>query len=143
MSSFAAPLKVYGTKEGPDVDAGIVICSQAASLVFGATDPSPIFKIPPNCQVIEIYLDTTIIFDAATTITIGKTGGAADFFVAATTTITAVGRIIGSVTADDIGEWIDTGATQVEVNATITEGASATGAVVVTMVYAVNKILLP
>lgn len=142
MTAFSAPVKVYGTKEGENADSGIVLCSQSATLAFDAIDPSALFKTPPNCQLIEIYLDTTIIFDAATTITIGKTGGAADFFVAAAT-ITAVGRVIGSVTADDIAEWIDTGAVQVEFNATLTEGISATGAVVITAVYAVNKILLP
>ena len=110
----------------------------AVTTTFAYTDSSAvaIATIPANSQIVDINIDVTTAFNAASTntVTVGKTGSAAAFVTS--TTVGSAGR--ASVASTGVySAWADTGSS--DISATITYSqtgtAASAGAARVTIVY--------
>lgn len=139
MSTFAAPLRVYGdTKDGPSADVGNVTAMQEAVLTFAEANVSTdLFVLPANATVIQVYEDTTELFDAAATLDVGITGDST-YFVDGET-VTTVGRIVASSNTAKVPNLSDVGTSAVTVTGTLTATAPTAGSVSIRCLYWVNK----
>jgi uncharacterized membrane protein len=110
----------------------------AVTTTFAYTDATAvtIATIPANSQIVDIFIDVTTAFNAASTntVTVGKTGSAAAFV--ASTSVGSAGRA-SVATTGVYSAWADTGASDVSATITYTQtGTAATaGAARVTIVY--------
>lgn len=120
-----------GTTPGTISNMGLMVLSQS-----GVIDPTPgldiVAVLPAGSQILNIYINTTTVFNAATTLTIGD-GTTANKYLTSTT-ITNVGLI-----SADAGNLVSTeinniGTSDVTIVATL-GGAAATGEATITVVY--------
>lgn len=92
--------------------------------------------LPANAQIVDVNIDVTTAFNAATTntVTVGKNGSAAAFV--ASTSVGSAGRA-SVATTGVYSAWADTGSTEVDIGVTFSQtGTAATaGAARVTVVY--------
>ena len=110
----------------------------AVTTTFAYTDSTAvsIAVIPAGAQIVDINIDVTTAFNAASTntVTVGKTGSAAAFV--ASTSVGTAGRA-SVATTGVYSAWADTGSS--DVSATITYSqtgtAASAGAARVTIVY--------
>ena len=110
----------------------------AVTTTFAYTDSSAvaIATIPANSQIVDINIDVTTAFNAASTntVTVGKTGSAAA--LVASTSVGSAGRA-SVATTGVYSAWADTGSS--DISATITYSqtgtAASAGAARVTIVY--------
>ena len=110
----------------------------AVTTTFAYTNASAvtIATIPANSQIVDIFIDVTTAFNAATTntVTVGKTGSAAAFVTS--TSVGSLGR--ASVASTGVySAWADTGTSDISTTITYSQtGTAATaGAARVTIVY--------
>ena len=120
-----------GTTAGTVRNVGLMVLSQSADLP-AAAGATTVAVLPAGSQILNIYVNTTTVFSAATTLTIGD-GTTANKYLTSTT-ITSVGLI-----STDAGNLVGTeinniGTSDVLVTAT-TAGSAVTGAATVTVVY--------
>lgn len=120
-----------GTTAGTIRNVGLSVLSQATPLVAGAA-ATTVAVLPAGSQILNIYINTTTIFNAATTLTIGD-GTTANKYLTSTT-ITSVGLI-----SADAGNLVNTeinniGTSDVLVTATL-GGSAVTGNATITVVY--------
>ena len=120
-----------GTTAGTIRNVGLSVLSQATPLAAGAA-ATTVAVLPAGSQILNIYINTTTIFDAATTLTIGD-GTTANKYLTSTT-ITSVGLI-----SADAGNLVNTeinniGTSDVLVTATL-GGSAVTGEATITVVY--------
>lgn len=143
-STFSGPIK-SGTRKGSTgttattaANTGNAVLSQSASITF-ADDGSTttIATLPANSQIVEIYLDITTAFNAATTNTISFGDGTTSDQYAATLAAGTVARVLATSDASQITNLTDIGAADVQVVATYNQtGTAATaGAAIATVVY--------
>ena len=110
----------------------------AVTTTFAYTDSTAvaIATIPVNAQIVDINIDVTTAFNAATTntVTVGKTGTAAAFVTS--TSVGSAGRA-SVATTGVYSAWADTGASDISATITYSQtGTAATaGAARVTIVY--------
>ena len=110
----------------------------AVTATFAYTDSSAvaIATIPAGAQIVNINIDVTTAFNAATTntVTVGKTGSAAAFV--ASTSVGSAGRA-SVATTGVYSAWADTGTSDISATITYSQtGTAATaGAARVTIVY--------
>jgi len=113
-----------------------VLSAITTTIAYTNTSAVSIGTLPANAQIIDIYIDTTTAFNAATTntVTVGKTGSAAAFVTA--TDVGTAGR--ESVATTGVYSAWATGGTS-DIDATVTyaqTGTAATaGAARVTVVF--------
>jgi hypothetical protein len=120
-----------GTTPGTVANMGLMTLSQAADLP-AAAGATVVAVLPAGSQIINIYVNTTTLFNSATTLTIGD-GTTANKYLTSTT-ITSAGLIStagGNLVNTEIN---NIGASDVLVTAT-TSGSAVTGAATVTVVY--------
>ena len=110
----------------------------AVTTTFAYTDSSAvtIATIPANSQIVDINIDVTTAFNAASTntVTVGKTGSAAAFVTS--TTVGSAGR--ASVASTGVySAWADTGSSDISATITFSQTgtAASAGAARVTIVY--------
>lgn len=120
-----------GTTAGTIRNVGLSVLSQATPLAAGAA-ATTVAVLPAGSQILNIYINTTTIFNAATTLTIGD-GTTANKYLTSTT-ITSVGLI-----SADAGNLVNTeinniGTSDVLVTATL-GGSAVTGEATITVVY--------
>ena len=120
-----------GTTAGTIRNVGLSVLSQATPLAAGAA-ATTVAVLPAGSQILNIYINTTTIFNAATTLTIGD-GTTANKYLTSTT-ITSVGLI-----SADAGNLVNTeidniGTSDVLVTATL-GGSAVTGNATITVVY--------
>ena len=120
-----------GTTAGTVRNVGLTVLSQAGDLAAGVS-PTVVAVLPAGSQILNIYVNTTTLFNAATTLTIGD-GTTANKYLTSTT-ITSAGLI-----STDAGNLVNTqinniGTSDVLVTAT-TAGSAVTGAATITVVY--------
>ena len=120
-----------GTTAGTIRNVGLSVLSQATPLAAGAA-ATTVAVLPAGSQILNISLNTTTIFNAATTLTIGD-GTTANKYLTSTT-ITSVGLI-----SADAGNLVNTeinniGTSDVLVTATL-GGSAVTGNATITVVY--------
>lgn len=120
-----------GTVAGTIRNVGLTVLSQS-SAVPAAAGTTTVAVLPAGSQILNVYINTTTVFNAATTLTIGD-GTTANKYLTSTT-ITSVGLI-----SADAGNLVSTeidniGTSDVTIVAT-TAGSAATGAATITVVY--------
>ena len=115
---------------------GGVLSAVTTTLAYTDASAVTIATIPANSQIVDIFIDVTTAFNAASTntVTVGKTGSAAAFV--ASTSVGSAGRA-SVATTGVYSAWADTGASDVSATITYTQtGTAATaGAARVTIVY--------
>ena len=120
-----------GTTPGTVRNVGLMVLSQATAIP-AAAGATVVAVLPAGSQILNIYVNTTTVFSAATTLTIGD-GTTANKYLTSTT-ITSVG-LISTETGNLVGTEINNiGTSDVLVTAT-TSGSAVTGAATVTVVY--------
>jgi hypothetical protein len=131
FSSFSGPIRSGTVRYGSGANCGVAVLMQSATLpaTAGATT---VAVLPAGSQILDIIVDTTTLFNAATTLTIGD-GTTANKYVTSTT-ITTAGRANLASTYQPL-TFINVGSSDVAVIAT-TAGSAATGAANVTIMYA-------
>ena len=115
---------------------GGVLSAVTNTVAYTDSSAVTIGTIPANAQIVDINIDVTTAFNAATTntVTVGKSGSAAAFV--ASTSVGSAGRA-NIATTGVYSAWADTGAAEVAVTATYgqTGTAATAGAMRVTVVY--------
>ena len=117
---------------------GVQTCALPISTTIAYTNSSAveIGTLPANAQIVDINIDVTTAFNAATTntVTVGKTGSAAAFV--ASTSVGSAGRA-SVATTGVYSAWADTGSSDISATITYSQtGTAATaGAARVTIVY--------
>jgi len=115
---------------------GGVLSAVTNTIAYTDSSAVTIGTIPANAQIVNINIDVTTAFNAASTntITVGKSGSAAAFV--ASTSIGSAGRA-SVATTGVYSAWADVGSAEVPVTATYAQtGTAATaGAARVTIVY--------
>ena len=113
-----------------------VLSAITTTIAFSDTAAVSIGTLPANAQIVDINIDTTTAFNAATTntVTVGKTGTAAAFVAA--TSVTSTGRA-SVATTGVYSAWADTGSAELDATVTFSQTGTAatTGAARVTVVY--------
>jgi len=110
----------------------------AVTGTFAYTDSSAVTigTIPANAQIVNINIDVTTAFNAASTntVTVGKSGSAAAFV--ASTSVGSAGRA-SVATTGVYSAWADVGSSEVPVTVTYSQTgtAASAGAARVTIVY--------
>ena len=110
----------------------------AITTTIAYTDSSAVTvgTLPANAQIVDVYVDVTTAFNAATTntVTVGKSGSAAAFV--ASTSVGSAGRA-SVATTGAYSAWADTGSSEVAVTVTYSQTgtAASAGAARVTIVY--------
>ena len=135
FSTFSGPIRsgtvryTTGTTAGSVDNTGVAVLSQSTALAAGAA-ATTVAVLPAGAQILFINIDTTTLFNAATTVTIGD-GTTANKYVTSTT-ITSAGR---ATTAGVYSEWTNIGTSDILVTATL-GGSAVTGNATITVVYA-------
>lgn len=131
FTSFSGPVRSGTVRYGSGENCGVMVLVQSAALpaTAGATT---VAVLPAGSQILDIIVDTTTVFNSATTLTIGD-GTTANKYVTSTT-ITTAGRNDLSSTYQPL-QFINIGTSDVSIVAT-TAGSAATGAARVTILYA-------
>ena len=115
---------------------GGVLSAVTATIAYTDSGAVTIGTIPANAQIVDVNIDVTTAFNAATTntITVGKSGSAAAFV--ASTSIGSAGRA-SVATTGVYSAWADVGSAEVPVTATYSQTgtAASAGAARVTIVY--------
>lgn len=146
MTTFTSPLQSGTKRHEPGKNLGQVLLTQTNTVVFTDTTKT-MFVLPAQSQIIEMYVDVTTVFNAATTNTL-DVGTATDpdaFVDAQDISATAgVGRYRGTTSAAaNLSAFADVGSSDAVIQAVYNQAGAAptTGAARVTVVYAVNKVL--
>ena len=120
-----------GTTPGTVRNVGLMVLSQATAIP-AAAGATVVATLPAGSQIINIYVNTTTLFNAATTLTIGD-GTTANAYLTSTT-ITSAG-LISTAGGNLVGTAINNiGSSDVLVTATTT-GSATTGAATITVIY--------
>lgn len=136
FSTFSGPVRsgtvrnTTGTTVGSLDNTGLVVLSQSAIVPFSSATAT-VAVLPAGSQILNIYINTTTLFNAATTVTFGN-GTTADLY-ASSTTITTKARhdASGNLAPDEVD---NVGTSDVKVVATLTTTATA-GSALMTVVY--------
>lgn len=140
MTTFSGPVSAgtvkdtTGTTAGSIRNVGEVVLSQTTA-VPAAAGTTTVAVLPAGSQILDIQVNTTTVFNAATTLTVGD-GTTANKFVTSTT-ITSVGLISTALAASPTivtTEINNIGTSDVKIVAT-TAGSAATGAATITVTY--------
>jgi uncharacterized membrane protein len=115
---------------------GGMLSAVTTTIAYTNSTAVTIATLPANAQIVDINIDVTTAFNAATTntVTVGKTGSAAAYV--ASTSVGSTGR--ASVASTGVySAWADTGSSDVSATITYSQtGTAATaGAARVTIVY--------
>lgn len=135
FSTFSGPVRSGTTRYTTGVTAdtidntGLMVLSQFVSIDFAdATFTAAV--LPAGSQILNIFVDTSTLFDAATTVEFGTSSNADEF--ATSTTVTTAGRHDAS--ANLTSSAINVGSSDIIIEGTLTTTATS-GAATVTVVY--------
>lgn len=134
FSTFEGPVRsgtvryTTGVTEGQIANVGLMVLAQSNEIDSSAISTAAV--LPAGSQIISVFIDTTTLFNAATTVEFGTIADPNKYVT--TSTITSVGRVDASsgITADAM----NVGTTDVVVLASLT-GTATAGAATVTVVY--------
>jgi hypothetical protein len=131
FSTFSGPIRSGTIREGSANNCGVAVLVQTKALP-AAAGATTVAVLPAGSQILDVIVDTTTVFNAATTLKIGTSSNDDEFVTS--TTITTAGRNDLSSTYQPL-TFINIGTSDVAVIAT-TAGTAATGAARVTIMYA-------
>lgn len=131
FSTFSGPIRAGTVRYGSGENCGVAVLVQTEALP-AAAGATTVAVLPAGSQILDIIVDTTTVFDSATTLKIGTSSNDDEFVTS--TTITTAGRNDLSSTYQPL-TFINIGSSDVAVIAT-TAGSATTGAAQVTIMYA-------
>ena len=131
FSTFSGPIRSGTVRYGTGENCGVAVLVQTETLP-AAAGATTVAVLPAGSQILDIIVDTTTVFNSATTLVIGTSTNDDEFVTS--TTITTAGRNDLSSTYQPL-TFINVGTEDVPVIAT-TAGSAATGAARVTIMYA-------
>lgn len=137
-TTFSGPLKAGTIREGGSANAGYAVMAQSANVVFGATlSTTTVATLPANSQILDIEVDVTTAFDAATTNLFDIGDGSTANLYADNLDVSSQAKVLASSDVSQIGNMVDIGTSDVGVVVTyVQSGTAATaGAAVVTVKY--------
>jgi uncharacterized membrane protein len=113
-----------------------VLSAITTTIAYTDTSAVSIGTLPANAQIVDVNIDVTTAFNAATTntVTVGKTGTAAAFVTS--TSVGSAGRA-SVATTGVYSAWANTGTAEVDATVTFSQTgtAASAGAARVTIVY--------
>lgn len=130
-----------GTTAGTLRNTGATVVAQSGAITRTTTSATNVAVLPAGAQILNIYVDVTTAFNAATgnTITVATSGGTTLGTVGgASTTPVAAGR--ATVTTAAPATWVNVGTTDLIITAVFAGvgTAATTGAATVTIEYVVR-----
>lgn len=134
QTTFSGPLLV-GKKDTNEI--GEMLLTQEYDLVYTQTGAAFATDIvlPAGARIVDIYLDITATFNAATTLEIGD-GTDADKYADFSSLLAAgAGRLVGSYDAAQIVAIGDIGASDVTITVTPTTESASSGAGTLVVTY--------
>lgn len=131
FSTFSGPIRSGTVRYGSGENCGVAVLIQS-NVLPAAAGATTVAVLPAGSQILDIIVDTTTVFNSATTLKIGTSTNDDEFVTQ--TTITSAGRNDLSSTYQPL-TFINVGNADVPVIAT-TAGSAATGAARVTIMYA-------
>lgn len=139
FASFSGPVRSGTVRYGSGDNTGVVVLSQSAILP-AAPGTTTIAVLPAGSQILNVIVDTTTQFNAATTLALGDGTTANKFMTAATITGASAtnNRILQSVidAALVTGNIGNIGTSDVTIVGTTASSTASAGAARVTIVYA-------
>ena len=144
-TTFSGPVKAGSIREGASANTGGVVLSQAAPIVFAADGTETVIGIlPANSQILNITLDVTTAFNAASTNTISFGDGATAGKYAVTLAAGSIARVLASSDVSQLTELRDIGSSDISVTATYNQSgtAASAGAAIATITYVQNNNLV-
>lgn len=138
QTSFTGPLasgtREAGTSLGPNI--GLATLSQTGTITQNSTTAVDLtFYLPAGAQLVDILFDVTTAFDSATTAT-GSVGTAsAGTQYASGVNVKTAGRTRPTFTAAQLAAMADVSTNRAVVATVTPVGATAAGAVRVTLLY--------
>lgn len=140
MTTFLSGLRIGTKKNGATANCGAVVAAQTAAISFSADGTvNALFNLPAGAQIVDVNVDTTTVFNAATTNTIklGTTSGGAELLT--DTGIGPLGRA-ALTTTPVLSAWM-VGTSDITVYATYNQTGvvASTGAGRVTVLYTVKN----
>ncbi len=138
FSTFSGPVRSGTVRYGSGENTGLVVLSQSATLP-AAPGTKTVAVLPAGSQILNVIVDTTTQFNAATTLKLGD-GTTADKYMTAATITGANAtnnRILQSVIDAQLvtGELVNIGTSDVTLVATTTSSTATAGAATVTIQY--------
>lgn len=137
FSTFSGPVRSGTVQWGPSDNTGLSILSQSATLP-AAPGTTTIAVLPAGAQILNVVVDTTTQYNAATTLALGDGTTANKYMTAATITGGASGsRILQSVidAALVAGQITNIGTSDVTIVGTTASTTATAGAATVTIMY--------
>ena len=130
-----------GTTAGTISNMGCTTVAQSGTITRATTSASNVAVLPAGAQILNIYVDVTEAFNAATgnTITVAKGATTLATVGGATTTPVAAGR--ATVTTAGVDTWVNVGTTDAIITAVFAGvgTAATTGAATITIEYVVRN----
>lgn len=147
FASMSGPVRMGTVKENSGRNTGLPVLTQSATVAFSAMTTSPsaqtLFTIPAGSKIVRVNVEViaTISGGSVTNVglTVGKSGGTANFFVTTFNTGTSVGKV-AQATVDaalQVAETNNVGTSDVTLTGTFTAagGNPTAGSTVVTIEY--------
>ena len=137
-TTFAGPIRTGTVREGASANIGYVALSQSAVVSFGDDGTETVIgRIPANSQIIDVYVDVTAAFDAATTNTFDIGDGSTVNQFADALDVSSAARVLASSDVSQLGNFADVGASDIPLTVTYNQtGTAATaGTARVTVLY--------
>ena len=137
FSTFSGPVRsgtvryTTGTTVGSIDNTGVSVLMQSAVVPYSSATAT-VAVLPAGSQILNIFVDTTTLFNSATTVTFGD--GTTAALYASATTITTAARHDASANLVP-SAIVNVGSTDVKVVATLSGSATA-GTATITIVYA-------
>ena len=130
-----------GTTAGTISNMGCTTVAQSGTITKSTTSAANVAVLPAGAQILNIYVDVTEAFNAATgnTITVAKGATTLATVGGATTTPVAAGR--ATVTTAGVDTWVNVGTTDAIITAVFAGvgTAATTGAATITIEYVVRN----
>ena len=138
FSTFSGPIRSGTVRIGSSENCGLAVLSQSATLP-AAPGTKTVAILPAGAQILNVIVDTTTQFNAATTLTLGDGTTANKYMTAATITGASAtnNRILQSVIDAQLvtGELVNIGTSDVTIVATTSSSTATAGAARVTIMY--------
>lgn len=145
FSTFSGPVRTGTQRYGAADNTGLLLLSRSAtvpsSVMLTAPTAQTLFNLPAGSKILRVNVEKTVTITGATDVgvTIGKTGGTANFFVTTFNAGLPVGKVAQATidAAQQVAQTNNVGTTDVAVTGTFTAAtANATaGSIVVTVEY--------
>ena len=133
---FSGPILAGTIRQGAGQNVGSPILTQTGTIAHTDTSVT-VATLPANAQILEIVVDVTTAFNDTGTDLLDIGDGSTANLYADNLNLAALGRVLGSSDASQLGNYADIGASNLSVVATYTgqNGNASAGAARITVYY--------